>query len=287
VAIAAVGASALPAVAVEQPADAAWPAVAAAPHRGGTYGGGFLGSAGVNVVSAKVAGDGKTLDLQMRVALRCSGRLLASPATEFGGVKIGRDGRFSAKLGAVAIKGTIDGGRAGGTLSLSDQGCDAVEKRWQARDVRAPRRARRGGARKGGRYYGTNATVQDLFDSKGARGPFMLRVSKDGRAVVQAFMRAKWACKEGAAPPERFFDNQDVAGSFRISKRGRFGKTFTAEAAEDDGTVTIFKTSFEGRFAHGSVTGVWRERTEHKPSKESATVLGSCDSGNVAFEALP
>jgi hypothetical protein len=297
----------------------ALPAVAAAPHRGGTYGGGFLEdiakiprdpalgasedherrmlAAVRNVVTAKVAADGSSVDVAAWVAYRCgAGARGVSGRLDFY-AKVGGDGRFSARVayagtgagapkGTAKIRGTIDRATAAGTLSLTAGSCREVEQRWTARDPDA-RHNRRGGARGRALYSGTNSHVQDLFDAKGAPAPLMLRTSKSGGAVTQAHMRAQWSCKEGAGQGDSFFTDHDLAQRYPIARDGTFGKATTLVVPHDDGTVTTFRTTFEGRFARGIAKGRWREVTEERASADSPFVTGGCDTGVVRWRALP
>jgi hypothetical protein len=264
-------------------AAAALPAAAAGPHRDGTYGGGLLDGNISNVITLRAAEDAGSVNIRARITMRCADEPFIA---EFLAVKVDKAGKFHGRTQDASIQGTFDGQTAGGTLAATAGGCKQAKAKWKAGDPAAPRTTR-GGAKKNATYYGTNDTVQDLFDAKGARGPFMLRVSKNGRAVVQAFMRAEWSCKEGAATGESFFDDQDLARKFAISKKGGFGRTFSTTATRDDGTVTVFRTTFKGRFSGGGVKGTWREITEHKATVQSTSVLGGCDSGNVRFAGVP
>jgi len=300
----------------------AFPAAAAGPHKGGTYGGGWIEDLSKirpdrslspgeredkraqesvrSIVSLKVSATGDTVDGRLRAKYRCPSEPRGFDTTgpvEFGSAAIDGEGRFSARVpysrtdddgversGTATVKGKFNGGKARGKLKLTLKGggetCRLLEERWQARDVAAPRRAPRNGkARRDTPYYGTNETIQDIFDAAGAPGPFMLRTARKKKRITHAFMRALWTCTGPNPAAGAYFENIDFVVDSKISKRGKFKKVSTVKVDDDDGTVTTFRTDFRGRFRNGKVEGTWRS------SMESATL--TCDTGRVSWKALP
>lgn len=250
---------------------------------------------------------------RMRVAievdnLRCSAPAFGRPAnslittgvSRFKGVRVARDGTFSAKLaldqnntatgerskGSATLKGRLRGASASGTISSSitvtrangtfEAKCKLSPTRWFAEST-----MRAGGKRlakpDGRSYFGVNGT-RAVTDK--TRFPVIVnlnRARKRGGIVLAYHAR----CTKG---PEPFFEGADYSPVFSV-KSGKFtvGQTFNSGNPAGPGFAARITTRYTGAFLPGAAKGTLRVRaTLFQDGKE----IDRCDTGTVKWTAL-
>ena len=260
------------------------------PPAGSLLGGGAVGAKfvplanyGLHFTTVTVTDDGKSVRFYGDWNGRCEGFSGAVTASFFDQADIHGDGSFkgSGPLKSTSADGTFTfEGRFAGTGSAVGTGqvvftfksgnssyrCDTGSVSWQAR-TSVPRFGRPRPLA-GRTYYGN--TTQRL--------PVVLRVSADGRSIVEQATLWNAKCKKNIAGLGRATSSP----TFPIGADGTF--SFTERYTESyGGFVAHITSSHEGRFGLSTAAGTWRVRVDVRNSGNK--VADSCDSGAMRWAA--
>jgi hypothetical protein len=260
----------------------------AMPPGGSLLGGGAVGTRFVPLASYQLhfttvtmARDAKSVSFYGDWNGRCAGYGGAVTATFWQRADIRGDGTFEGKgpLESTAAEGTyVFSGRFTGAGSAAGTGrvvftfksggssytCDTGTVSWQVRtSVNRFGRARPVAGRA---YYGN--TTQRL--------PMVLRVSADGRQIVQQAGLWNAKCRRNIAGLGRATSSP----SFPIRRDGTFGFTERYTEAYGDFTAHITSTH-EGRFGLSTAGGTWRVRVDVRD--RAGKQADRCDSGALRW----
>ena len=260
------------------------------PPAGSLLGGGAVGAQfvplanyGLHFTTVSLTADGKSVRFYGDWNARCRGYSGAVTASFFHQVDAHGDGSFkgSGPLESTAADGTFTfEGRFTGSGSASGTGqavftfhggnssykCDTGIVSWQART--SVSRVGRARPVAGHTYYGN--TTQRL--------PVVLRVSPDGRSIVQQAALWNAKCKKNLAGLGRATSSP----TFPIARDGTF--SFTERYTENyNGFVAHITSTHEGRFGLSTATGTWRVRVDVRDGANKAA--DSCGSGPMRWAA--
>lgn len=272
---------------------AAGSSTAARPARSTIFGGGFLGPVyepvthfDIQLLSLRVAADGRTFDLDGYWTARCLG--ISSPAPieiKRRAVKIKPGGSFDdLKQHSSVLKGpwglsgrfsspTSATGTARLTFSFSDAGwthqCTAAFP-WEARAERSftpppgPTQPRAGAS-----YYGTTS----------AGLPVVLRMRADGQSLAQAAVL--WRAKCDKSRNELF--DYTIVSPAPVQRDGSFdgNERYTEQGGLGDGFVGHATAIYTGRFSDSAAAGTWQIGIDVKDSK--GRLVDHCLTGRLRF----
>jgi hypothetical protein len=271
-----------------------------APTPGALLGGGTIGpaltadQADVGFTTIRVSQDGKRLHFYGDWPARCGdGHVVTANIDRV--VSLQADGSFvaaglmnsSTVVGSFELRGRLDrrsiGGQeldvaaGSGSAELSSRrgsatSCKTPLLSWQVRST-----PRVGGAptpRKGAAYFGSD----DQTD------PVVLRVSRDGRSIVQAGIEFGLDCKH-----KRFLFASDVVPGARIGSDGRFAKVQRYASPVKDarfptGSIARFTATLSGRFGASTVAGSLK--VDVRIESAGAALVDTCHSETTFAASL-
>jgi hypothetical protein len=253
---------------------------------GELLGGGAIpenGTYGLHFVTVRVTPDGRRVKFYGDWNGACEGFTGAVTASFFKIAAIAKDGSFKGRgpldsavaAGPFSFQGTFTSpASAAGTGSVHftftpgpgrSYLCDTGTVAWQVRADRPLRGSPR--PRPGAAYYGN--TSQDL--------PFVLRVSPDGRSVVQAALLWNATCAKSKAG----LSSATFTPTAPISQ-GAFSTTQRYTDAKLSGRVVSTDT---GRFGQRAAAGTWHIHVDVVARRGG--IADTCDSDRISWKARP